>query len=111
VVLDRVESVWDELRKMDELLWRHSFDNDTVVTALPVAENDVRRAKDVSAGSSAGRGIAGRLTNLGRSRDEIEAARLLAERDFATQARTTPPSTLPSTPSAPSARAARSTLA
>lgn len=41
VVLDRVDSVWDELRRMDALLWRHSFDNDTVVTALPVAEGDV----------------------------------------------------------------------
>src|SRR5207237_4813697 len=38
VVLDRVDSVWDELRRMDPVLWRHSFDNDTVVTALPVTE-------------------------------------------------------------------------
>lgn len=41
VVLDRVDSVWDELRRMDPVLWRHSFDNDTVVTALPVAKKDV----------------------------------------------------------------------
>lgn len=41
VVLDRVDSVWDELRRMDGLLWRHSFENDTVVTALPVAEADL----------------------------------------------------------------------
>jgi Uncharacterised protein family (UPF0158)/Nucleotidyltransferase domain len=40
VVLDRVGSVWGELRRMDPVLWRHSFDNDTVVTALPVAEDD-----------------------------------------------------------------------
>ena len=39
VVLDRVESVWDELRQMDPILWRHSFANDTVVTALPVASD------------------------------------------------------------------------
>jgi predicted nucleotidyltransferase len=37
VVLDRVESVWDELRRMDEVVWRQSFTNDTVVTVLPVA--------------------------------------------------------------------------
>jgi predicted nucleotidyltransferase len=41
VVLDRVDSVWDELRRMDPVLWRHSFDNDTVVTALPVAKGDL----------------------------------------------------------------------
>jgi Uncharacterised protein family (UPF0158)/Nucleotidyltransferase domain len=45
VVLDRVDSVWDELRRMDPVLWRHSFDNDTVVTALPVAERDVDERK------------------------------------------------------------------
>jgi len=45
VVLDRVDSVWDELRRMDPVLWRHSFDNDTVVTALPVAETDVEERK------------------------------------------------------------------
>ena len=39
VVLDRVESVWDELRQMDPILWRHSYANDTVVTALPVASD------------------------------------------------------------------------
>ena len=36
---DRVESVWDELRQMDPILWRHSYANDTVVTALPVASD------------------------------------------------------------------------
>ncbi len=45
VVLDHVDSVWDELRRMDPVLWRHSFDNDTVVTALPVAEPDVEERK------------------------------------------------------------------
>jgi predicted nucleotidyltransferase len=38
VVLDRVDSVWEELRRMDDVLWRHSFENETVVTALPVTE-------------------------------------------------------------------------
>lgn len=41
VVLDRVDSVWDELSRMDPILWRHSFDNDTVVTAFPAAKRDV----------------------------------------------------------------------
>jgi predicted nucleotidyltransferase len=43
VVLDRVDAVWDELRRMDPVLWRHSFDNDTVVTALPVATSDFEK--------------------------------------------------------------------
>lgn len=43
VVLDRVDTVWDELRRMDPVLWRHSFDNDTVVTALPVATSDFEK--------------------------------------------------------------------
>jgi predicted nucleotidyltransferase len=41
VVLDQIDSTWKELRRMDALLWRHSFANDTVVTALPVAQEDV----------------------------------------------------------------------
>jgi hypothetical protein len=45
VVLDRVDSVWDELRRMEPVLWRHSFGNDTVVTALPVANGDVEEQK------------------------------------------------------------------
>jgi predicted nucleotidyltransferase len=41
VVLDRIDSTWDELRRMDAVLWRHSFENDAVVTALPVSQEDV----------------------------------------------------------------------
>jgi hypothetical protein len=43
VVLDRVDSVGNELRRMDDVLWRHSFGNDTVVTALPVGETDAEK--------------------------------------------------------------------
>ena len=39
VVLDRVEPGGEEAKRMDEILWRHSFENDTVVTVLPVAED------------------------------------------------------------------------
>lgn len=38
VVLDRVDSPWDELRAMDEILDRHSVENETVISAIPVAE-------------------------------------------------------------------------
>ncbi|MDQ3587502.1 MAG: UPF0158 family protein [Actinomycetota bacterium] len=44
VVLDQVHSRRAERRLMSELLWRHSFDNDTVVTALPVSEHQYRAA-------------------------------------------------------------------
>ena len=42
VVLDRVDSVWEELRRMDEILWRHSFENETVVSALVIDEAGLR---------------------------------------------------------------------
>jgi predicted nucleotidyltransferase len=44
VVLDRVESSWEERKRMDDILWRHSLENDTVVVAIPVAEERFRRA-------------------------------------------------------------------
>jgi predicted nucleotidyltransferase len=39
VVLDRVDSPWDELRRMDDVLWEHSVANGTLVSARPVAES------------------------------------------------------------------------
>lgn len=45
VVLDRVESVWEELKRMDPVVWRHSFDNETVVTVLPVAKRDLEERR------------------------------------------------------------------
>ncbi len=44
VVLDRVESPWQELRRMDEILWRHSYRSDAVVSAVPVGEDELREA-------------------------------------------------------------------
>jgi predicted nucleotidyltransferase len=41
VVLDRVDSVWDELRRMDGILDLHSVANETVVSVMPVAEAEV----------------------------------------------------------------------
>lgn len=43
VVLDKVDSVWEELRRMDAVLWRRSFENDAVISAVPVAEADLQR--------------------------------------------------------------------
>lgn len=45
VVLDRVDSSWEELRRMDDILSRHSFDNDTVVTASPVSDPEFETRK------------------------------------------------------------------
>lgn len=41
VVLDRVESPWDELRRMDEVLWRRSYGHDAVISAVPVGEHEL----------------------------------------------------------------------
>lgn len=41
VVLDNVDSVWDELRKMDPILWRHSLENDTVITVMSATASDL----------------------------------------------------------------------
>jgi len=40
VVLDRVDSWWKEHERMSETLYRHSLDNDTVVSAYVVSERD-----------------------------------------------------------------------
>jgi hypothetical protein len=45
VVLDRVDSPWEELDRMDDVLWRHSIDNDTVVTAFVLAEEELERPR------------------------------------------------------------------
>ena len=44
VVLDQVDSPWDELLMMDDVLWRHSYQNDAVIAAVPVAERDLNDA-------------------------------------------------------------------
>ena len=43
VVLDHIDSVWDELRRMDPILWRRSFENDTVISATPVSEANLKQ--------------------------------------------------------------------
>lgn len=45
VALDRVSSPWKEEKRMDDILWRHSFDNGTVVTAIPVSKSDFEPPK------------------------------------------------------------------
>jgi predicted nucleotidyltransferase len=41
VVLDPMVSPWEELRAMEPILWRHSLEHDTVVTAVPVTEQEL----------------------------------------------------------------------
>jgi predicted nucleotidyltransferase len=43
VVLDRVHSRWAERRRVEDVLWKHSFENDVIVSAFPVAEAELRR--------------------------------------------------------------------
>jgi predicted nucleotidyltransferase len=45
VVLDRVESRWEERDRMDEIIERYSFDNDTIVAEIPVSEADLDAAE------------------------------------------------------------------
>ena len=45
VVLDRVDSPWEELRTMEDVLWRHSFGNDTTISAVPVVEGELEDPK------------------------------------------------------------------
>jgi hypothetical protein len=35
-----------ELARMSDVLWRHSLENDTVVTEIPVSEAEYRRLAD-----------------------------------------------------------------
>jgi hypothetical protein len=44
VVLDRVESPWQELRRMDQILWRHSYRANAVISAVPVGEDELGEA-------------------------------------------------------------------
>lgn len=38
VILDEVDSPWDELRHMDEILWRHTLDSGLTISATPLSE-------------------------------------------------------------------------
>jgi uncharacterized protein UPF0158 len=44
VVLDGFTSRWNEKRRMEQTMWRHSVRNDAVVTVVPVTETDFRQA-------------------------------------------------------------------
>jgi hypothetical protein len=43
VVLDSVSDRWEEKRRMDRVMWRHSIRHDTVVTEIPVGEAELER--------------------------------------------------------------------
>jgi hypothetical protein len=45
IVLDRADSPWEELRRMEPILWKHSYANDTVVSGTPVADADLRAGR------------------------------------------------------------------
>jgi hypothetical protein len=36
VVLERIQNRWEEKRRMDRIMWRHSVRHDTVVTVVPI---------------------------------------------------------------------------
>ena len=41
VVLDDLRSAWEELHRMDEVLWRHSERSGLAITALPISPQDL----------------------------------------------------------------------
>ncbi len=58
VVLDRVDSWLDESKRMDDVFWRHSFDNSTVVSAVIVSQAEFDRAGEPLLIRAAAEGIA-----------------------------------------------------
>lgn len=44
VVLDRVDSPWEDLRRMDDILWRHSLESGVTISAVPVSSEELRSA-------------------------------------------------------------------
>jgi hypothetical protein len=57
VVLDSVGDRWDERRRMDRVMWRHSIRNDTVVVCTPVTEADLERAETPQLARAAAEGV------------------------------------------------------
>lgn len=45
VVLDSVPDRWEERRRMDRVMWRHSMRNDTVIVCSPVTESELTRSR------------------------------------------------------------------
>jgi predicted nucleotidyltransferase len=45
IVLDRVASRWHERGRVEDVLWRHSFENDVVLSAHPVGEDELERPR------------------------------------------------------------------
>jgi predicted nucleotidyltransferase len=58
VVLDRVDSWVEERDRMDDVLWKHSLENSTVVSALIVSEEDYARQNEPLLIRAAAEGIA-----------------------------------------------------
>jgi hypothetical protein len=57
VVLDTVDDRWEERRRMDRVMWRHSIRNDTVVVCTPVTEADLERAETPQLARAAAEGV------------------------------------------------------
>lgn len=45
IVLDAISSRWSERSRIADVLWKHSFENDVVVSAQPVSEEELRERK------------------------------------------------------------------
>lgn len=58
IVLDRVDSWVEERDRMDDILWKHSVENSTVVSALIVSEADYERQHEPVLIRAAAEGVA-----------------------------------------------------
>jgi Uncharacterised protein family (UPF0158) len=57
VVLDAVADRWEERRRMDRVMWRHSIRNETVIVCAPVTEADLERAETPQLARAATEGV------------------------------------------------------
>ncbi len=73
VVLDRLDSVWTELARMEAVLWAETAACGVVVTALPLGEDDMRSFRPSTAPDGARRGAA-----PGEVAEELAAAHALS---------------------------------
>jgi hypothetical protein len=92
VVLDDVPDRWEERRRMDRLMWRHSMRNDTVVICAPVTESDLARGGPPPLARAMSEGVPSGAAELplGRGREELKAAEALLEAGFPARRSATP---------------------
>ena len=91
VILDKVDSPWDELRHMDDILWRHTEGSGLTVSATPVSKSTWEAASRPLVRTARAEGerltvIEDAKSGMARAGDELAAAELLHANGFDAQA-------------------------